>query len=518
MALNIACCALYAQVEVFRDSDGRVIRIEGTTQDISERVSVENRMRNMADYDSLTGLANRTMFGEVMEHALRHCARHASSAAVLDINIDRFNRINETLGHDIGDQVLREMARRIGDCIRASDFAATGRSGSPAGVPARMNGDSFAVFLSEIARSEDAALIARRLHAAITRPLRCGLHDLVFTASIGIAVYPDNGADAGTLRKNAETATRRAKEHGAGSSCFFTPEMNDKATARLDAENELRVAIERGELVLFYQPRVDVPAGRLAGVEALVRWQHPQRGLVPPNEFIAIAEASGLIAPLTQWVVRAACRQLAQWQCAGLAVVPVSVNLSACSFRHDGLRDMVAGALREYAIAPSLLEGEITESMLMQDVERAVIRLEELRALGMELAMDDFGTGYSSLAYLKRFPLSVLKIDRAFIKDVLTDPHDAAIASTIITLGNTMGMAVVAEGMEQVEQANFLLARGCRFMQGYLFARPLPADACAEMLRTGIVMPQGLRMNPLQLPAPADAPDSPGARLVTVAN
>ena len=485
---------IYEQVEIFRDSAGCVVRLEGTAQDITERVMAEERMRQLADYDGLTGLANRKLFSEIMQHGLSRCSRQMSKAAVLDINLDRFKRINETLGHVTGDEILKEFARRIVECIRASDLAGTSRDGLQAGVTARLSGDSFAVFLSEIKRAEDAALIARRINAALAQPMQCAGHDLALTASVGIAVCPDNGTEVGTLLKNAETAMHQAKARGAGAYCFFAPEMNARATIKLDTENELRLAIERDELMLFFQGRVDVPTGRLAGAEALVRWQHPLRGLVPPNEFIPIAEESGLIAPLTAWVVRAACRQQQQWQRAGLPVVPVSINLSTQSFREDGLVDLIAAALQEYGIAPSLLEGEITESMLMQDVERGVLRLNQLRALGIELAMDDFGTGYSSLAYLKRFPLSVLKIDRAFVKDVLTDANDAAIAATIITLSTTMGMTVVAEGMEQVEQANFLLARGCRLMQGFLFARPLPADAFAQMLRTGITMPPGLRI------------------------
>lgn len=490
---------LYEQAEVFRDGAGAVHRVEGTTQDITERVVTEARIRQLADYDVLTSLANRMRFSETMESSLKLSTRNRAKAAVLDINIDRFKRINETLGHTAGDQALQEIARRIVGSVRTSDIASAGDEGNHIGLPARMSGDSFAVFLTEVRRAEDAALIARRLIDAIARPMRCGDHDLTLSASIGVAIYPDNGEDVGTLLKNAETARHRSKEKGAGSYSFFTPEMNAQSLTKLELESDLRRAIEGNELVLFYQARVDVLTGRLTGAEALVRWQHPQRGLVPPNEFIPIAEESGLIGPLTAWVVRAACRQLQQWQRLGLAVVPLSINLSANNFREGGLSEIVKASLREFDIAPSLLEGEITESMLMQDVERAVSRLQELRAIGMDLAIDDFGTGYSSLAYLKRFPLNVLKIDRAFVKDVLTDSHDAAIAAAIVTLGGTMGLAVVAEGMERVEQANFLLSLGCRYMQGYLFARPVPADAFAQLIRDGLPMPSGLRLDTAEL-------------------
>lgn len=497
---------VYEQTEVFRDDGGGVKRIEGTTQDITERVAADERIRQLADYDGLTGLANRRLFSEVMQHGLNRCTRQMANAAVLDINVDRFKRINETLGHAVGDRALQEVGRRILESIRGSDFAGTTQDGLRASVSARMSGDGFAVFLSEVRRAEDAALISRRLIEAIAQPMHCAEHKVSLTVSIGIAVYPDNGEEVGTLLKNAETAMHNAKEHGAGSYCFFTSAMNAEALAKLDTENDLRGAIERNELLLFYQARVDVETGRMVGAEALLRWQHPRRGLVPPNEFIPVAEESGLIVSLTAWVVRAVCRQLHQWQHAGLPVVPVSINFSAHSFREDGLGELIAASLREFGIAPFLLEGEITESMLMYDVERAVTRLHELRAIGIELAMDDFGTGYSSLAYLKRFPLNVLKIDRAFVKDVLTDVHDAAIASTIITLGNSMGLSVVAEGMERVEQANFLFARGCRLMQGFLFARPVAADAFAQLLRAGLVMPPGLRKDRYKTPAAIQPP------------
>lgn len=488
---------VFEKIEVFREAGGRVIRIEGTTQDITERMAAEERIRLLADYDVLTGLANRKLFSEVVQHSLHRLRRQFAHATVLDINLDRFKRINETLGHAVGDEVLQEVARRIVDSVRGGDLTGTPARGGDTGVIARMSGDSFAVFLSEIRRAEDAAPVARRLNDAICQPVQCGEHALTLTACIGIAVYPNNGEDVGTLLKNAEAALHDAKKRGAGTCSFFTPAMNVEARARLDTENDLRRALERDELLLFYQARVDVREQRVIGAEALVRWQHPRRGLLLADDFIPVAEKSGLIAPLTAWVVRAACRQLQEWQQAGVPVVPVSVNFSAHSFRADGLRDLIAASMREFGVAASLLEAEITESMLMEDVECAVTRLHELRALGIELAMDDFGTGYSSLAYLKRFPLQVLKIDRAFVKDVLTDAHDAAIAATIIALGGMMGMAVVAEGMERVEEANFLLARGCRLMQGFLFARPVPAGEFAQILGAGLAMPPGLNTESL---------------------
>ncbi len=485
---------VYERMEVFRDGSGAISRIEGTTQDITERVAAEERIRQLADYDELTALANRRLFSEVMLHGLNQCARKRVSAAVLDINIDRFKRINETLGHGVGDQALKEVARRITECVRAGDVAGRNEVAPRQSSPARMGSDNFAMFLTELKRAEDAAVVSRRLIEAIALPMLCGGHELTLTARIGIAVYPDNGDTVDALLGNAESAMRGAKELGVGAYSYFTSAMNAESLAKLEIENELRGAIERDELTLFYQARVDAMTGRLIGAEALVRWQHPTRGLVPPNAFIPVAEESGLIAPLTAWVVREACRQLQQWQRAELAVVPLSINLSAHSFREDGLSDFIAASLREFDVAPSLLEAEITESMLMQDVDRAVTRLHQLRSIGIELAMDDFGTGYSSLAYLKRFPLNVLKIDRAFVKDVLTDTSDAAIASAIITLGRTMKLAVVAEGMERVEQANYLLSLGCRYMQGFLFAKPVPANVFVEFLRDGLAMPRGLHV------------------------
>jgi diguanylate cyclase (GGDEF)-like protein len=436
-----------------------------------------------------------------MQIGLNSGVRKKSRVAVLDINIDRFKRINESLGSAAGDQVLQEVARRILKCVRASDLAGIDEAALKSGLSARASGDGFSVFLTEVARAEDAALIAQRVIDAIACPMQCGDHELTLTACVGIAVHPDNGGDISTLLKNAETARRNAKKYTAGSFCFFTAAMNAQSLAILEVENDLRSALERDELVLIYQARVDVLTGRLAGAEALIRWQHPRRGLMPPAEFIPMAEQSGLIVPLTAWVVRAACRQLRQWQNAGLTVVPLSINLSAQSFREDGLCELIAASLREFNIAPSLLEGEITESVLMQDVEHAVAQLQQMRRMGIELAMDDFGTGYSSLAYLKRFPLNVLKVDRAFVGDVLTNMHDRAIASAIVTLGRTMGLAVVAEGMERVEQANYFISQGCHLMQGFVFARPVPAEVFAGLLRDGLEMPAGLRV--VETPAPA---------------
>jgi diguanylate cyclase (GGDEF)-like protein len=493
---------VYEQTQVIHGADGRVVRIDGTTQDITERVAAEERIRQLADYDGLTGLANRRLFSEIMQHAVNRSRRKAVNVAVLDINLDRFKRINETLGHEVGDQVLQEVGRRIVESIRAGDLAGAIQDGPRASVSARMTGDGFAVLLSEIRRAEDAAVIARRLSEAIALPMQCAERELTLTASIGIAVYPDNGEEVSTLLKNAETALHRAKERGTGTYCFFTSAMNAQAVLKLETENDLRAAIERDELQLFYQARVDVPTGRIVGAEALLRWQHPRRGLVPPGEFVPVAEEAGLIVPMTEWVLRGVCRQLKQWRQAGLPVVPVSINFSAHSFREDGLAALIAACLRESGIPASLLEAEITESMLLQHVGPVVTRLDELRAMGVGLSVDDFGTGYSSLAYLKHFPVHVLKIDRAFVQDVLTDTHDAAIASTIITLGKTIGMSVVAEGMERVEQANFLLSLGCRVMQGFLFAQPLPAAAFARILGAGLAMPTGLRSaeEPLTLP------------------
>ncbi len=498
---------IYEQIDPFRDEQGEIYRIEGTTQDITDRVATEERIRHLVDYDGLTGMANRRLFSEAVQLGLNQSARGNAKSAVLDINIDRFKRINETLGHAAGDQVLKEVARRIKGSVRARDIAGSIDETAQSRLSARMSSDGFAVFLTDVRRAEDAAMIARRLIDAIARPLPCGEHELTLSACVGVAVYPDNGDSVGTLLKNAETAMRQAKTIGPGSHSFFTPSMNTQSLARLQLENDLRGAIARNELVLFYQARVDVPTGRLVGAEALVRWQHPVRGLVPPNEFIPMAEESGLITPLTEWVVRAACRQLQAWQQANLPVVPLSVNLSARSFHESGLRDLIQLALSEFGVAPSLLEGEITESVLMQDVSVAITRLHELREVGLELAIDDFGTGYSSLAYLKRFPLNVLKIDRAFVRDILTDTHDSAIASTIITLGKTMGLTVVAEGMETVEQANHLLSLGCRLMQGYLFARPVPAAAFADMLRDGIAAPAGLDIQHVESGVALPAPD-----------
>jgi diguanylate cyclase (GGDEF)-like protein len=479
------------QAEVSRDADGIVTELHGTTQDISERVEAEQRIRQLADYDSLTGLPNRQLFSEVVRHGLNGARRRRVCAAILDINLDRFKRINETLGHTLGDQVLREVSRRILESVRSSDLTGVNPGAAPTEAIARMSGDDFAVFLSEIRHADDAAMVAKRLNAVIAERLVIEGQELPIAASIGIAVYPDNGQEVELLLRNAETAMHKAKQH-ASRYCFFTASMNEHALAKLNIENELRRAIERDELELHYQARVDAARAELVGAEALVRWRHPQRGLVSPGEFIPVAEESGLIVPLTRWVLESACRQISAWRGAGLAVVPISVNFSSHSFREDGLAECVASSIAEFGIEPDLIEGEITESVLMHDVDRAVRLLRALKDMGIGLSVDDFGTGYSSLAYLKRFPIDVLKIDRIFVKDVLTDSYDAAIATTVITLGKTMGRSVVAEGIEEVEQANFLLARGCCLMQGFLFARPVPANDFARTLANGVGRPAGM--------------------------
>lgn len=427
-----------------------------------------------------------------MQHGLKKGVRKKSRVAVLDINIDRFKRINETMGHAAGDHVLREVARRILKNVRTSDLAGMDDEALWPGQGARANGDGFSVFLTDVRGAEDAALIARRLIDAIAHPVQWGEHELALSASVGIALHPENGADISTLLRSAEIALHNAKKFAAGSYAFFTPSMNAQSVARIALENDLRCALERDELLLFFQARVNVLTGRLTGAEALVRWQHPLRGMMLPAAFIPLAEQSDLIVPLTAWVVRAVCRQLYLWRGAGLTLVPLSINLSARSFRDDGLCDLIAASLSQYDLEPALLEIEITESMLMQDVDRAVVLLQRLRAMGVHLAMDDFGTGYSALAYLKRFPLHVLKVDRAFVADVLADKHDQAIAAAIVTLGRTIGVAVVAEGIERVEQANYFTSQGCHLMQGFAFAQPVSAVEFAGVLRDGLTMPAGL--------------------------
>jgi diguanylate cyclase (GGDEF)-like protein/PAS domain S-box-containing protein len=451
-------------------TDGSPSLIEGTVIDITERKRAEEQVKHLAFHDSLTGLPNRLLFHDRLRVAMVHANRYREKLAVLFLDIDRFKVINDSLGHPIGDELLRRIAERVGGCIRQEDTIA------------RLGGDEFTVLLPGIAKEEDAATIANKILEAVRLPFFIEHRELFITTSIGVTLFPEDGTDPESLVRNADTAMYRAKEQGRDTTRLYAPAMNTKALERLSLEGRLRQALQNQELIVHYQPLIDLATGRIRGAEALLRWQHPELGLVAPGDFIAIAEVSGLIVPIGQWVLRTACAQARAWQLLGHPKFSVAVNLSARQFQQADLVFQVTEALHEADLPAAALDLEITESNAMQNAELSIATLQDLKSLGVSLSMDDFGTGYSSLNYLKRFPIDRIKIDQSFVRDVNRDPDDAAIATAIIAMAHSLELTAVAEGVETEEQLEFLLAQRCDEMQGYLFSRPVPAEEFEELL------------------------------------
>jgi diguanylate cyclase (GGDEF)-like protein len=390
------------------------------------------------------------------------------------LDLDGFKHINDSLGHPIGDKLLQSIAKRLVDCVRSSDTVS------------RQGGDEFVVLLSELEKSEDAALSALRLLQAVADAHTIDQHDLHVTASIGVSVFPDDGMDAETLIKNADTAMYQAKENGRQSYQFFKPAMNVRAVERQSIEENLRRALERQEFALHYQPKIDLRTGKISGAEALIRWTHPVRGPVPPAQFIPVAEDCGLILPIGHWVLREACKQARAWIEAGLPLTTMAVNISSMEFRDDNFLENVFAALSETGLEPKSLELELTESVLMKRAESAASILQTLRARGIQIAVDDFGTGYSSLSYLRKFPIDALKIDQSFVRQITSTPDDTTIVTAVISMGRSLKLRVVAEGVETQEELAFLQARQCDEAQGYYFSPPVLPQQFAKLLRTGI--------------------------------
>ncbi|RYD04322.1 hypothetical protein N752_15880 [Desulforamulus aquiferis] len=449
-------------------------RIVFVSRDITERQRYEDTIRYQAFHDALTGLPNRMLFTDRLNLELAHTKRNKQVLAVLFLDLDRFKLINDTLGHGVGDQILKEVSIRIAASVREDDTVA------------RLGGDEFTILLPEVKLAENAAKVAGKILETINKPFEIYGHKLYLSTSIGIVIYPDDGEDCETLLKNADTAMYLAKEKGRNNYQLYTPTMNEKAFERLEMESSLRRALEQQEFVLFYQPKISIENGQIIGMEALIRWQHPQRGLIPPIEFIPIAEDTGLIVPIGEWVLRTACIQNKEWQKAGYTPIRVAVNISSRQFQLQNLADTISRILAETGLEPNWLELEITESVAMENGDYTIQMLEKLTKMGIQLSIDDFGTGYSSLSYLNRFPINKLKIDKSFITNLSRGNEDAAIASTVIVLGRSLRIGVVAEGVETPEQYNFLKECNCDEMQGYLFSKPVPAKEFERMLKERI--------------------------------
>jgi diguanylate cyclase len=433
----------------------------------------------LANYDLLTGLPNRRTFIDRLDWSLRHAQRYSKSGAVLHIDLDGFKQINEALGPAVGDQLLQAVAERIGKCVRTTDTLGRMEQEGPQPSLSRLAGDEFTVLLPALAQPDSAARVAQRVLEAIAEPILLSGHELRITCGIGIATFPEDGAEVDTIIRNAGVAMHHAKRQHKNSYQFYSSELNARALQRLDLGNQLRKGIERDELRLFYQPKNDVQTGRVCGAEALVRWQHPERGLIGPGEFIPLAEENGLIIPLGEWVLRAACLQSKAWQTAGLPALRISVNVSSHQFRQRRLGETLRGILGATGADPALLTVEITEGVLMENADANIKVLEDIKSMGVTLSMDDFGTGYSSLSYLNSFPLDELKVDRSFVKEIRLAGDHSAIIAAIIAMSHSLGLQVVAEGVETPHQLEFLKKQRCDEFQGFMVSKPVPAEEFA---------------------------------------
>jgi diguanylate cyclase (GGDEF)-like protein/PAS domain S-box-containing protein len=458
-----------------RDASGKIVLHEGTAEDITDRKVAEERVRFLAHFDPLTGLPNRNLLQDRLSQALAGARRRQDKVAVLFLDLDQFKTVNDSLGHSLGDLLLQDVAERLKAGSRELDTVA------------RLGGDEFVLILTTVKDLADVAVAAERFVELMTEEFVVQGHPLNISCSLGISIFPEDGSDCEALIKNADAAMYCAKENGRNTFRFFTEDINVEVAERLTLENSLRLALKKNELFLMYQPQMDIATGRITGLEALLRWQHPDLGLVPPDKFIRIAENSGLIVPIGLWVLRTACSQARKWQDEGLLSVPVAVNVSAVQFRQRGFCELIRKVLHDVGLAPRYLELELTETLLLSSAEVTLSVLQELKSMGLSLAIDDFGTGYSSLSYLKRFPVSKLKIDRSFVRDIAVNPDDAAIATAIISMAKSLRLKVIAEGVENESQMSFLRTHQCDEIQGYYFSKPLTVDKVSDKLRNTLI-------------------------------
>ena len=455
------------------DALGKVTHFVASQYDITETRNYQEALRHLATHDSLTGLPNRALLLDRLRQATAVAQRHGSQVWVVFLDLDRFKVFNDSLGHLAGDIFLKNIADRLSGVLRQTDTVA------------RLGSDEFVLSLSEQPGTQLNFLLLDRIVHAVTESMQFGQKEYFLTCSMGVATYPDDGADADLLIERADMAMFQAKERGRNNYQFYTADMNARVLERLRIDIALRTALEHGEFHLHYQPQLDIESGQVVGMEALLRWQHPDMGMVYPDRFIPVAEETGMIVPIGAWVLRTACRQIRALHEAGFPAMRVAVNLSARQFGHSDLVSSIEAALAEAGIAPRFLEIELTESLVMKDVEQAVDILKDLKRLGVTLSIDDFGTGYSSLAYLKRFPIDILKIDRSFVSDITSDPDDAAIVACIISLAHNLRLQVIAEGVETREQLGYLRQEGCDQMQGYYFSKPVPYEAFLALMLSG---------------------------------
>jgi diguanylate cyclase (GGDEF)-like protein/PAS domain S-box-containing protein len=458
-------------ISAVKDSRGKLKNYLGVFVDITRQKQAEDTIRHMAYFDPLTNLPNRSLFRDRLKNALSYAHRNKTLLAVLFIDLDRVKVINDTLGHDVGDRLLQGVARRMEACLREMDTIA------------RLGGDEFMILLPNIHNIDNIVAITEKILNSLKPAFHFDGHELYITASVGISIYPQDAEDAPSLLKNADTAMYRAKKQGRNLFQIFDQEMSAETTEQLAFENNMRRALEREEFVVHYQPQIDISSGRIVGMEALVRWQHPERGLVFPKHFIHWAEDTGLIVPIGEWVLRKACEQNKSWHKAGFNHLKVAVNMSAVQVKQKNLLDVVSDVLRDTGLPASSLELELTESVVMEHTGSSATVPHELKAMGVRLSIDDFGTGYSSLNYLKKLPVNTLKMDQLFVRDLAVDQHDAAIASAIITMGHGLNLTVVAEGVETEHQLEFLKTFKCDSMQGFYYSEPVPADEFEALLK-----------------------------------
>ncbi len=470
------------QAEAVFDDHLNALTIVGMAKDISERKRAEREIHQLAYYDSLTGLPNRVLFKDRVTQAIAHARRYQSMLALLFLDLDRFKVINDTLGHTIGDLLLKQVADRLKDSVRHSDSVGRSVDHTETYEMARLGGDEFTILLTNLQDAQNAGKVARRMLESLAQSFLISGHEVSITSSVGIAIFPTDGESLDQLLKHSDIAMYHAKEEGRNNAQFYSVTMNAQAEERLALENELRKALERHELAVYYQPQVDLRTNQIVGAEALARWHHAQRGMLFPSDFLSVANETGLIRSLDEEILRLACRQTKVWQEMGYVPIRISINVSNSFFHGASLASIVSRTLGDAQLDPTFLELELTESIALRPLETSISLLHELRVLGVQLAIDDFGTGYSSLSHLQRFPLNRLKIDQSFVRDLTSNPANASITCAIISLAHSLNLSVLVEGIETADQLAILRRQGCDEAQGYFFGRPIPGEEFAQWL------------------------------------